>query len=67
MTPLRQFGFVRGNLVQDAARPCNEASQKLDEHPRSTKSNAFAKLFVPGFITQHFSDNRLASCYHLMH
>ena len=66
MAKLRQFRAAGGNFVQGAARPCNGASQMVDEHPWRTKAHAFAVVLLPAFIRKFFGENRVAYRDNLM-
>jgi hypothetical protein len=63
---LRQPGAARRNFVQGAARACNGALQMVDEHPWSTKSDAFAIAFLPASVGNFFDDDGVAHSHDLM-
>src|SRR5262245_59255520 len=66
MTELGEFGRVRRNFHQGAARACNGAFQHFYEHPWGTESHTPAKLLLPGTIGKLFGEDRVAHRHDLM-
>jgi hypothetical protein len=67
VTKLREFGPLRLDFEQGAARTCNGASQQLNEHPRGPKSHAATILFLPRLIADFLQDDGVAHPHDLMH
>src|SRR5207237_10434929 len=67
MTELAQFGCVRGNFEQGAARACNGASEHLYKHPWGSQAYALAILLLPRFVGDLFQNDRVADRHDLMH
>ena len=58
VTELREFGRVRGDFHQGAARACNGASEPLYEYPWGTESHTLAKLLRPRTVRNLFGEDR---------
>src|SRR4051794_24436696 len=66
MAILGQFGLVRRNFAQDAARACNGAFQKTYKHPWCAKSYASSVALLPRLVGKLFEDDRVAHCHDLV-
>src|SRR5215469_4717099 len=66
MTELREFGLLRGNFEQGAARAYNGASEHLYKHPWCAQPHATSILFLPRFIRKLFENHGVADCDNFM-